>query len=208
MKFDDQNKRSLISLIIVSTVTSVVTTVLLFAWILPNFFHSDPVGWGANLGIKDASAQIEPKAVSYELTSTAQAADHVAAQAKPTPPFAVTPAEDPLAERQDTVALTIPPKQSLDYRLTMERDYDLDYTWTANGKTIYAELRGEATDSKTPSLTFAKLTSTSGKGFFIIPFNGQFGWHWQNKSDQLVTIRLTTKGTYQVIGQVYAPAPT
>ena len=88
----------------------------------------------------------------------------------------------------------------------MERDYDLDYTWTANGKTVYTELRGEPIDGKAPGKTFAKLTSTTGKGFFIIPFNGQFGWHWQNKTDQPVTIRLHTKGTYQVVGRIEVPA--
>jgi hypothetical protein len=205
MKFNDPNSRSLVSLIVVSTVSSVVTTLLLFAWVLPRFFHSDPVGWGAELG-SSALAQIESKGVSHDLTSTAPVVDRVVVQATPTPPVAVTQAADPLAERDDTVQLTIPPKQSLDYRLAMERDYDLDYAWTANGKTVSTELRGETKDGKTPSKTFAKLTSSSGKGFFIIPFNGQFGWHWQNKTNQPITIRLHTQGTYQVVGQVGAPA--
>lgn len=207
MKFDDQNYRSLFSLIIVSTVISVVSPILLYAWVLPRFFDSDPIGWAAIVG-SSVVAQIESKAVSNDLTSTAPAVDRVVAQANQTPPIAVTPADDPLAERQDTVALTIPPKQSLDYRLAMERDYDLEYTWTANGKTVITELRGETKDGKTPSKTFAKLTSSSGKGFFIIPFDGQFGWHWQNKTNQPITIRLHSKGTYQVVGKVGAAAST
>ena len=202
VKFNDQNICSLASLIIVSTVASVVTTLLLLAWVLPSYYHSDPIGWGTELGINNASAQTESKAVNHDLKPTDQAVDRVVAQANPTPPVAVTQAEDPLAEREDTVQLIIPAKQSLDYRLAMERDYELDYTWTANGKTVSTELRGESKDGKIPSKTFAKLTSTSGKGFFIVPFNGQFGWHWQNKTDQPITIRLHTKGTYQVIKMV------
>jgi hypothetical protein len=208
MKFNDQNSPTLVSLIIVATVTSIVTTLLLFAWVLPSYYHSDPVGWGANLGISSASVHRETKPVSHDLKLADPVVDRVVAQANPTPPVAVTQAADSLAERDDTVQLTIPPKQSLDYRLAMERDYDLDYSWTANGKTVTTELRGETKDGKTPSKTFAKLTSTSGKGFFIVPFNGQFGWHWQNKTNQPITIRLYSKGTYQVIGQVGAPAPT
>jgi hypothetical protein len=207
MKCNDQNYRSLVSLIIFSTVISVLTPILLYAWVLPRFFDGDPIGWAAKLG-SSVTAQIASKAVSDDLTPTLPALDRGAAEANPTSPVAVTPADDPSAERQDTVVLTIPPKQSLDYRLAMERDYDLDYTWTANGKTVTTELRGETKDGKTPSKTFAKLTSTIGKGFFIIPFNGQFGWHWQNKTDQPITIRLHTKGTYQVVGQVGASAPT
>jgi len=160
------------------------------------------MGWVANLG-GSVAAPTNTEMVSHEFRPT----DSTVAQANPTPLVGVKPAEDSLAERQDTVVLTIPPKQSLDYRLAMERDYDLDYTWTANGKTVTTELRGETKDGKTASKTFAKLTSTIGKGFFIIPFNGQFGWHWQNKTDQPITIRLHTKGTYQVVGQVGASAP-
>ncbi len=197
MKINDLNYRSLVSLVIVSAVISVVTPVLLYTWVLPHFFDSDSMGWVANLS-GSVAAPTDTEMVSHDFRPT----DRTVAQANPIPPAAVSQADDPLAERQDTVALTIPPKKSLDYRLAMERDYDLDYTWTANGKTVYSELRGEQKDGKTPSLTFAKLTSTNGKGFFIIPFNGQFGWHWQNKTDQPITIRLHTQGTYQVVGQV------
>ena len=197
-----QNRPSVLALALVSTATALVTIVLVFTLILPSAYGIDPLGWGAKLGIAPHQAQTRISTV-LNVSRPASASAHITkpntnAQAVASP----SQIDDPLAVRLDTVALTIPPKQSLDYRLAMERDYELDYTWTANGKTVSSELRGEPKDGKTPSKTFAKLTSTSGKGFFIIPFNGQFGWHWQNKTDQPVTIRLTFKGTYQVIGQV------
>lgn len=211
LKLTDQNNRSLVSLIITSAATSVVTTLLLFIWFLPGLFNSDSIGWGVNRGVSSTSTQTEALVVNRDFKTPGNAVDQiatpVATKAEPTS-AAVPQLDDALAERQDTVELTIPPKHNLDYRLAMDRDFELNYHWTANNKTVYTELRGEAKDGSAPSKTFAKLSSTTGKGFFIIPFNGQFGWHWQNKSNQPITIRLYTKGTYQVVGQVGASSPT
>jgi hypothetical protein len=200
-----QSQFSIIALTLVSSiVASILTVALLLAWILPSAYGLDPMGWGAKLGIAPHQAQAEANTAPIG-TQPLQAAAQVASQAALA---TATQADDPLAVREDTVQLIIPAQQSLDYRLAMERDYELDYQWTANDKTVYTELRGETKDGKIPGKIFAKLTSTSGKGFFIIPFNGQFGWHWQNKTNLPITIRLHTKGTYQVIGQVGAAAPT
>lgn len=207
MKLANQKGQSAIASVIVSVVTSTVTAMLVFAYVLPAHYGVDPIGWGGKLGITNTQTQTGTVNIQNKFQPPSQTAAQTQDQSN-TAPLAVTPQlDDPLAIRQDTVELTIAPKQSLDYRLAMERDYDLDYHWTANGKTVYTELRGEPKDGKAPSKTFAKLTSTTGKGFFIIPFNGQFGWHWQNKSDQPVTLRLHTKGHYQVVGQLRVAPP-
>ncbi len=115
-------------------------------------------------------------------------------------------AGDIMTEHQETVTLVIPPKQQLSYRLTMERDYDLEYSWSTDGKPVYAEFRGEHTDAKDAnSKLFAKMTGNKANGFFIIPFTGHFGWHWDNKTDQAITVRLTTKGAYKVLDPVGRP---
>lgn len=206
MKLADQSRQSAITLAIVSAVTSIVTAMFIFAYVLPVYYGVDPIGWGGKFGIASTRTQ-GTVAETHKSQQPSQTAAQTINESNASALAAVPQPDDPLAVRRDAVELVIPPKQSLDYRLAMERDYDLDYTWTANGKSVYAELRGEPGDGKAPSKTFAKLTSATGKGFFIIPFNGQFGWHWQNKSDQPVTIRLHTKGTYQVVGQIGVTAP-
>jgi hypothetical protein len=202
LNFVDQRKQSVSALVIVSAATSMLTALLLFAFVLPAYYGIDPTGWGEKLGITNARTQTGAVNVENKTQPPLQTAAQMVIAGNPAPLATAPQADDPLAERQDTVELVIPPKQSLDYRLAMERDYELDYHWTANGKAVSTELRGEPKDGKTPSLTFSTLkNSTTGKGFFIIPFNGKFGWHWQNKTNQPVTIRLHTKGTYQVVGQ-------
>lgn len=202
----DQQVQTMSKLIAVSLMASLITAVLILAFILPVCYQVDPLGLGAKLGVISNPANSEAMAAAPNSSPLTQPIAQPGNPAQVAPSVAVAQEDDPLSVRQDTVELTIPPKQSLDYRLAMERDYDLDYHWTANGKTVYMELRGEPKDGKAPSKTFAKLTSATGRGFFIIPFNGQFGWHWQNKSNQPVTIRLHTKGHYQVVGQL-GPIP-
>ena len=109
-------------------------------------------------------------------------------------------AGDIMTEHQDTVTLVIPPKQQLSYRVAMERDYDLEYSWNTDGKPVYAEFRGEHKDAKDAySKLFAKTVGNKAHGFFIVPFTGHFGWHWDNKTGLAITVRLTTKGVYEVM---------
>lgn len=206
LKFANQNRRSATGLLLAILVTALVTTVLLLGLILPVHFGVDPVGWGAKLGIIGKPDLTSTAVLANNLPSSTSSATSTPLQGNVAPANSTPQEDDPLSTRQETVELTIPPKQSLDYRLAMERDYELDYQWKTNGKKIDSELRGEANDGKAPGKTFAKLVGVAGKGFFIIPFNGQFGWHWQNKTDKEVKIRLTTKGHYQVVGQL--PNPT
>lgn len=188
--------------------TSVITTLLLLSYVLPVYYRIDPAGWGAKLGINSKPTQTDSVSAGKKNQPPVQTVVPTVNQSSPAPIVAQAQVEDPLSVREDTVELTIPAKQSLDYRLAMERDYDLDYQWKTNGGLVDTELRGEAKDGKVPSKVFSMLKHTKvGKGFFIIPFNGQFGWHWQNKTDETVTIRLYTKGHYQIVGQVDMEIP-
>ena len=100
----------------------------------------------------------------------------------------VISADAALAKFLDPVTLVIPPKQQLSNRVAMERDY----SWNTDGKPVYSELRGERTDAKGAYFKlFAKTASKKANNFFY--FSGDFGWHWDNKNDQVNTVRLTTK---------------
>jgi hypothetical protein len=105
-----------------------------------------------------------------------------------------------LPEQQTQVSLVIPPKQQISYRLEMARDYELNYAWNTDGKAVSAELRGKRTDAKDSEYKkFASINKDKASGLFICPFNGQFGWYWQNKTNQPVTVTLLIKGTYKVL---------
>lgn len=199
LKSSDRNSQSVMLLLALGMGTAIITTLLLLSYVLPVYYRIDPTGLGAKLGLIEPTTQ----AVGNNQRAIQQNAAAAVNQNIAATPAVVPQVDDPLSVREDTVELTIPARQSLDYRLAMERDYDLDYQWKTNSGLVDTELRGEAKAGKVPSKIFSTLKHTqAGKGFFIIPFNGQFGWHWQNKTDETVTIRLYTKGHYQIVGQV------
>jgi hypothetical protein len=188
-RFEDSGNKTLKSPIIIAIVSATITVIILFSGVLPIRYEIDPTRLAAILSR------------FADVKGLAKADGNVKGAESKVSQTDVSPANQPdslLAEHQDTVTLVIPPKQQLTYRLAMERDYDLDYSWVSDGKPVYSELRGETKDADFKS--FTKMTSNKAHGFFIIPFTGHFGWYWDNKSDQAITVRLTTKGVYKILG--------
>lgn len=176
----------------------ITTVAFLFIVVLPLLYGIDPTGLGKVVGINGRLLSSNNVTIAQS-----QARDNSKSVgtiiSSPLPPPTVV--ESSSEEAKDTVTLTIPPKQEREYRLLMERDSTLDYSWSTDGKPIYTELRGERLEkSKGEVKNFAAITDNKASGFFIVPFAGKFGWRWQNKSDHPITVLLTTKGAYKVLG--------
>lgn len=188
--------------ILIFLVAVTATSLVIFGLVMPAYYRIDPLGWGAKLGINGIVDQFKknaPAALGNNNPTLPATPPPHASSADSAP----EDGSDPLMPRQTTIELTIAPQQTLDYRLKMERDYELDYYWKTDDQPIYAELRGEPDNAKNnESKTFGKpLLGNAGKGFFIAPFNGTFGWHWVNKSEQEIKVKITAKGIYQIINQ-------
>lgn len=183
-KTETSNNQSL-KILIILTLTSIV--ILLYTGILSIRLDLDSVYLSEKL------ATLTDKKVADKANTDVKVAEKQNSQT-------INQTDDILPERHDTVALVIPPKQQLDYWLAMERDYALDYSWSTDGKAVYGELRGKHNDAKTTEVkVFAKTTSDKAHGFFIIPFTGHFGWHWDNKTDKAITVRFNIKGAYKIL---------
>jgi hypothetical protein len=111
------------------------------------------------------------------------------------------PSDILLPEQQNTVTLIVPPNKQLTYSIAMERDYALNYIWHTDGKPLYCEFRGERTDGKDKVFRlFKKINSDKASGLFIVPFIGNFSWYWDNKTSKPVTVLLSMKGAYKILG--------
>jgi hypothetical protein len=203
---ENSSNKPLKNLIIWALASVAITLAILFSGLLPIRLEMDATQLAQMLdktGLTSLFSHDADVKVSAKANGVNVVAENKGSQAVDTP---VNQDEIALAEHQDTVTLTIPPKQQLIYRLAMERDYDLEYSWNTNGKPVYSEFRGEHKDAKiNESKNFGKTTKDKANGFFISPFAGNFGWYWDNKTDQAVTVRLTTKGEYKVIGIIAYP---
>jgi hypothetical protein len=179
-------------LILVFFGSMTATFLLVFALVLPAIYDIDPTGFGAMLGLNGVSSQADidtGKDIAAQTQSSENAAD------QPNAGFQEQP-----DERQETFALSVPPKQNLVFNFAMARDYELDYYWATDGKPLYAELRGKKETAKDNEFkVFGKLKESKAKGFFIAPFSGNYSVYWENKSDQAVKVRLTAKGVYKIL---------
>ena len=107
VNFVDQRKHSVSTLIIVSVLTSIMTTLLLLAFVLPAYYGIDPTGWGGKLGVTRAPTPSATVTVENKFQPPSQTAAQTVNQSNNAPLAAAPQTEDPLAERQDTVELVL-----------------------------------------------------------------------------------------------------
>jgi hypothetical protein len=109
----------------------------------------------------------------------------------------VTPTEQAVPERSDTVTIEIPVRKGLEYKLLMEKYAHLEYEWSTDGEELYFDFHGEPRGDTTGYFeSFAITTSNNMKGSLTTPFAGSHGWYWKNETDAPVTVTLSIKGNY------------
>ena len=109
----------------------------------------------------------------------------------------VTPAEQAVPERSDTVTIEIPIHKGLEYKLLMEKYAHLEYEWSTDGEALYFDFHGEPRGDTTGYFeSFAITTSNNMKGSLTTPFAGSHGWYWKNETDAPVIVTLSIKGNY------------
>ncbi len=129
-------------------------------------------------------------AVMLATLSSVQAADMTTDEV-------VTPTEQAVPERSDTVTIEIPVRKGLEYKLLMEKYAHLEYEWSTDGEELYFDFHGEPRGDTTGYFeSFAETTSNNMKGSLTTPFAGSHGWYWKNETDAPVIVTLSIKGNY------------
>jgi len=123
------------------------------------------------------------------------AAQTATPQPPPPTPSAVSLQTSPF--KQETVAITLGPKEGMEYKYELEKGQALLYSWTSTAPVHY-ELHSEpAVGPKGYAEFFDQQDDRDqAHGSYLAPFSGIHGWYWENKSDREVTLRLTTSGFY------------
>jgi len=152
---------------------------ILFTVILPAEYGIDLLGAGKLLGLATLAEGKNAKAVIY----TPEAGMY----------------------ESDSAEIKLPPHQGIEYKYRIKEGSGMLYSWAADGDLHY-EFHGEPKGA--PKGTFQSYEKQIGKeshGTFIAPFEGTHGWYWENRTGELVTIRLVTAGYYEVVGDPKNP---
>ena len=101
--------------------------------------------------------------------------------------------------RSDDINLTLPAKQGLEIKAHMKEGETLLFQWEARGGTVSFDMHGNVINAAEDDFTSFWLGKgeTQAAGIFTAPFSGLHGWYWENETNQVVRISLTTEGYYQ-----------
>lgn len=191
-----------ITLLKASIAATVIAAVVLVTAILPAEYNIDPTGLGKSLGLTKIATAAEASLPSDKpMTNIMATTDAIIIAQAP----AVAEIKDLRAKvaglRQDTVEIVIAAGKGLEYKLLLNEGEHLEYEWRTDGQPLYFDFHGEPQGDKTGFFeSFTITTSDQVKGTLTTPFAGSHGWYWKNKTDEPITVTLSTKGAYLIKG--------
>lgn len=109
-------------------------------------------------------------------------------------------------QRNDTKSFTLAPSQSIEWKFRLDEGGRLEYSWNA-GRPVYFDFHGDFDDGTDKFVSHKEATLASDRGSLTAPFDGRHGWYFSNGNSQTVTITLTTKGNYELVGRTGGNAP-
>lgn len=108
-------------------------------------------------------------------------------------------------EQRNKATIVVKANKALEYKFKVGQYEKLEYEWNADTPLRY-DFHGDPEDKdsypKGYFESYANGTSDTAKGKITIPYNGSHGWYWKNTSTKDITITLTTKGNYNIIGVI------
>jgi len=178
MNITEPPVQSIGSLIKAAFIAVVFAMVILITVVLPAEYGIDPTGLGEKMGLTVLAAPVVETAIT----------PIVSCDEKPT-------------IQKGSIEIVVPANSGLEYKLHIEKDVELTYSWRTSGAALYFDFHGEPQGDKTGYFkSFKEATLSTDAGVQKIPFTGSHGWYWKNETDSAITVFLETEGEYQVIG--------
>ena len=110
-----------------------------------------------------------------------------------------------VSEQKNDATIVVKANKALEYKFKVDQYEKLEYEWKADAPLRY-DFHGDPEDKdsypKGYFESYANGTSDAAKGKVTIPYNGSHGWYWKNTSAKDITITLSTKGNYNIIGVI------
>ncbi len=156
------------TLALTAGITAFVAGGILLVAVLPAEFGIDPLGTGRALGLLELG------------TASASPLEN---------------REQPHA--QDSAEFVLEGFQSLEYKYHLNAGDTLVYSWDATGDLVF-DMHADPDDlpGEENVRSFEQATGMSRSGVYHAPFTGIHGWFWENRSFEVVTLRLEASGFF------------
>ncbi len=163
---DSNSPPSSKNILIASAISLVVALVVLFSFILPAEFGSDPLGTGEFFGLNVLGLEENP----FE--------------------------EQLVEHKTDYVEFILGPFESVEYKYLLDMDASMLFSWVADGELYYDMHAEPAGLGEEYAESFEQGNSESRMGSFHAPFTGIHGWFWENRGLSTITLQLYSSGFY------------
>ena len=108
-------------------------------------------------------------------------------------------------EQANEATIVVKANKALEYKFKINQYEKLEYEWESDAPLHY-DFHGDPEDKdsypKGYFESYAIGNSNNIKGKITIPYKGSHGWYWKNESGKDITITLSTKGNYNIIGLI------
>lgn len=182
--------------------------IILIIAVLPAEYGIDPTGLGKTLGF----AKLHQPEAKIETTTLQQVVEQPSRRVlklekggsspdvkRPVEANNPPPAKQ-LEERQDSINITIPAGEDLEYKIDMLKYGTVKYEWLTSKGTVFFDFHGEVKEANpTDNVYYESYTvaySNNIIGNFLSPFEGKHGWYFKNSNDTTITISIRLKGQY------------
>ncbi len=199
-----QSVKSLINACIVAVLLALV---ILFVAVLPAEYGIDPTGLGRKMGLttlsglgqKTVRPNVENSIATQQDEPGNQVDTAVANQSNDIRPLDT----NKNIQWKDTVKIVIPPNKGLEYKFSLQKGAELEYSWLTDGPSIYFDFHGEPKGAKEGEFkSYLKVMDKESTGILTAPFEGIHGWYWENDTHKPITVQLNTNGAYQIVGVI------
>jgi hypothetical protein len=104
--------------------------------------------------------------------------------------------------RKDSLDLTVPAGQELDYRVGMQSGATLVFAWSTRSTGVWSTGHGgETLSSESPGQKRSRLAEAHGA--FVAQSSGWYHWRWKNPSGNTITIHFKLSGYYELASLPY-----
>ncbi|MEX0962685.1 MAG: hypothetical protein WDZ52_01405 [Pseudohongiellaceae bacterium] len=163
---DNNTPPSAKKILIATAVSLVIALLVLFGFVLPAEFGSDPLRTGQIFGLNVLGLDENPFEEQLE------------------------------PHKIDSVEFILGPFESVEYKYLLDRDASMLFSWRADGELYYDMHAEPAGLGEEYAESFEQGNGASRMGSFHAPFTGIHGWFWENRTSQTITLQLYSAGFY------------
>ena len=168
---------------------------LLVVAVLPAEYGVDPLGIGRRLGLT-AMNDVKKEVDAFQASRASSA------------PGTATVVPQPRDYQNETVAFTLVPGGTVEYKYRLDKGQALLYSWKATGR-VNCEFHAEPDGApRGYAESYEKRDAEdAASGTLTAPFSGIHGWYWENTGSTDVTVTLSAAGFYTMSHEFRKDAP-